>query len=293
MALKQIGGVSWRYLPHIVNNDSIFADFIEKIMPLVRPNWNKDEVVTKQVNTGLGVTNSLIGFCGKKGDNDIVLLRVNGTGSEQFVDREQEVYMKCLFNQRNLGPPVYCQFENGLCYGYVPGAPLKLDRLKEVDVLQKISKSVASLHTLAPPKGCSKKIAVLELLDSLYAMLWENNRQSKRFKEVFISKENVGQEVLEMKKVIGCFVSPIVLCHNDLQSGNIIIDESGKVSFIDMEYAGVNYSACEIGNFFSEFAGIVAPDYTKYPNEEEQKRFLRFYSDEMANLKGDFHVLLF
>lgn len=51
--------------------------------------------------------------------------------------------------------------------------------------------------------------------------------------------------------------SPIVFSHNDLLLGNIIYDEnSEKVTFIDYEYADCNYQAFDIGNHFSEFAGI-------------------------------------
>jgi Predicted choline kinase involved in LPS biosynthesis len=50
--------------------------------------------------------------------------------------------------------------------------------------------------------------------------------------------------------------SPVVFCHNDLLLGNIIYDETeDKVTFIDYEYAGVNYQAFDIANHFDEFAG--------------------------------------
>ena len=52
--------------------------------------------------------------------------------------------------------------------------------------------------------------------------------------------------------------SPIVFAHNDLLLGNIIYTEKlNQVTFIDYEYADYNYQAFDIGNHFTEFAGII------------------------------------
>lgn len=52
--------------------------------------------------------------------------------------------------------------------------------------------------------------------------------------------------------------SPVVFAHNDLLLGNVIYTEScERVSFIDYEYADHNYQAFDIGNHFTEFAGMV------------------------------------
>lgn len=55
--------------------------------------------------------------------------------------------------------------------------------------------------------------------------------------------------------------SPVVFCHNDLLLGNVIYNSDNEsVTFIDYEYAGMNYQAFDIGNHFNEFAGIT-PKY--------------------------------
>lgn len=65
--------------------------------------------------------------------------------------------------------------------------------------------------------------------------------------------------------------------HNDLTALNIIYNEkTGEHNFIDFEYAGLNYRAFDIGNFFCECCGYDSlTEY--YPNEEQQKEYIKSY----------------
>lgn len=59
--------------------------------------------------------------------------------------------------------------------------------------------------------------------------------------------------------------SPTVFAHNDLLLGNILYDASEeKVTFIDYEYADYNFQAFDIGNHFTEFAGMHRTVFTYY-----------------------------
>ena len=59
---------------------------------------------------------------------------------------------------------------------------------------------------------------------------------------------------------------------------NIIYDKKcEKVSFIDFEYARMNYFLFDIANHFVEYAGVDDADFSIYPTREEQKRWLKIY----------------
>lgn len=60
--------------------------------------------------------------------------------------------------------------------------------------------------------------------------------------------------------------------------GNVIYTENlNRVTFIDYEYAEYNFQAFDIGNHFTEFAGIDEIDYSRYPSKEFQKEWLQVY----------------
>jgi len=73
-------------------------------------------------------------------------------------------------------------------------------------------------------------------------------------------------------------------CHNDLQYGNIMMDEETRsITIIDYEYASYNPIAYDLANHFCEMAANYHSetphvlDYSKYPGLEERQRFVRMY----------------
>ncbi|KHJ85042.1 Choline/ethanolamine kinase [Oesophagostomum dentatum] len=92
----------------------------------------------------------------------------------------------------------------------------------------------------------------------------------------FIS--HLEENLRDIQALIRPLNEEIAFCHNDLLAHNVIFDESsGRVLFIDYEYADFNYALFDIGNHFCEFAGVEEPDYSKCPNKEEIRSFLRIY----------------
>lgn len=114
--------------------------------------------------------------------------------------------------------------------------------------------------------------------------------------------EQLKKEFAELKTILMNISSPIVFSHNDLLLGNILFDrENHKVFFIDYEYAAFNFQAYDIGNHFTEFAGMTNEmqsrisikltiiglnflilgmtdiDYSYYPSKEFQLKWLREY----------------
>jgi thiamine kinase-like enzyme len=50
-----------------------------------------------------------------------------------------------------------------------------------------------------------------------------------------------------------CFMNdPLVTSHNDLVKGNVLLKEKAQITFIDFEYAGLNYPLFDIASIFSE-----------------------------------------
>ena len=286
-ASKGIVERTCKYLPLLINNNRKVNDFVDHLMPVFRPSWKKEKLRVLNINEGLGVTNELIAVYQEDIRDDVLIIRVNGPNSELFIDREMELMVLCLLAQAGVNPPVYCQFTNGLCYGCVKGQTLKLDELKDSTVLHRIAKTMAKFHTLKLPDKYEREETVpIRNFHKLYNLI-PDVFHSSRLREVFVSKQMLKLELSDMISLVKTLTSPVVLCHNDLQCGNIIHNvEEGLITFVDVEYAGMNHSACEIGDFFSEFAGLDPPNYTRYPSEVEQKIFIKMYLEESIKLKG-------
>lgn len=87
----------------------------------------------------------------------------------------------------------------------------------------------------------------------------------------------VREQLVRLEKRIEALNCPVVFCHNDLLSANIIYqNKKDDVAFIDFEYGGYNHRSFDIANHFCEWAGFEC-DYSLYPNEEEQRAWLAEY----------------
>ncbi|KAL3609273.1 hypothetical protein D5086_000293 [Populus alba] len=89
----------------------------------------------------------------------------------------------------------------------------------------------------------------------------------------------------------------IGFCHNDLQYGNVMIDEETRsITIIDYEYASYNPIAFDIANHFCEMTADYHTDtphildYSKYPGLEERQRFLHIYLSSSDGLPSDIEL---
>ena len=121
-------GLSWNYLPIQLERDSMDRDCRAHILPIVRPAWNGCSVETRIFTEG--ITNVLLGFHMAGRNDDMVLLRLNGEGTDAFLDRRSEIVVMLSLHRAGLIPPVFLEVSNGLCYGYIPGRPFSVDDMQ-------------------------------------------------------------------------------------------------------------------------------------------------------------------
>ncbi|KAG6386235.1 hypothetical protein SASPL_155127 [Salvia splendens] len=109
------------------------------------------------------------------------------------------------------------------------------------------------------------------------ALTLKFDESEKQKKYEMVSFEEINQEINGLKEMTDRFDAPVVYCHNDLLSGNLMLnDNDGKLYFIDFEYGSYNYRGFDIGNHFNEYAGYDC-DYNLYPRQDEQFFFFRNY----------------
>lgn len=156
---KAYGGVSWNYLPGVVIGTKTYLDDFKKyLLPLVRPEWKTKKLATKMFDAG--ITNALFAIFdsekGLKGSyDDVVLIRVNGKGTDDIVNRTDELVIFCSLHLNELSPPVYAQLENGLCYGYIAGRHLSPEEFSDPHLMKHTSRVLAEIHNVQIPPSFS------------------------------------------------------------------------------------------------------------------------------------------
>ena len=286
------GKFTWKYVPVEVGSaDSIVDTFRTNLLPLVRPSWNPDKL-NHTVFDG-GMSNFLVGIYedGRK-DEDLVLMRRHGQGTEIFVNRELEVVVMVALHQAGLIPPLYCSLKNGICYGFAKGRNFTVSEMQDRAMMKRITRVLAKLHAVEipaplreqPPLVWAKCEQWLGQLPSGYS----DPRKNDCFRQTIGSLEVLSREFERLKTETSRCQSPVVFSHSDLNCPNLIYNSrDDSVTMIDFEFTGPNYLAFDIGNHFCEFAGVDNVDFDLYPGEALQKLWIRMYLEEAARLRGE------
>ncbi|KAJ0069853.1 hypothetical protein NL108_015407, partial [Boleophthalmus pectinirostris] len=221
-------------------------------------------------------------------DSDCVLVRIFGRHTDLFVDRSREVQMVRVLQSRGCGPKIYCSYRNGISYEYLHGEPLSDRLLTQPQIYRLVAAEMAKLHSVQLKNFESEEPVLWKKMEHFLNLIQtgqseESHNNHSQSESRFWSGPVPGLEVLRsemvlLKSSLSQLQSPVVLCHNDLLTKNIIYNkEKGTVKFIDFEYADFNYQAFDIGNHFNEFAGVSDLDYSRYPSPGLQKDWIRAY----------------
>ena len=138
----------------VIRRDTLMDDFRTHLLPLIRPSWRDLTLDIKVFETG--ITNALVGIFeksrGLKGSrDDVILIRINGIGTEIIINRTDELVCLDELHKAGLFPPVYAKFANGLCYGFFPGRQVGVAEVREEWMSKKIAGVLARLHCVEIP----------------------------------------------------------------------------------------------------------------------------------------------
>ena len=189
----QRGGLRWKYLPEVeIDSDCSLACFKEQLLSLVRPKWQPESVAARVFEDG--TTNKLIAlFDRNKGfvqsGKEVVLVRINGVGTEAYVDRDSELLTMALLHKTGMSPPIYYQLKNGLCYGFVPGRQLDVTELQDEEMMKRVVRAMVRLHLLELPTHFKKREPVLwERMDKWLSMVpekFDDSEKQKRYELIY------------------------------------------------------------------------------------------------------------
>ncbi len=224
----------------------------------------------------------------------MILVRVYGLKTDTIVDREAEIRNMKLLHSAGCGPALLARFANGIAYEFVPGRIPTVEQIADPAFNQLVVEMFARVHRLDVGEAGSRRPCLWDMMRKFLGAMPEgvfrpphdgdesNSPKARFLRECGLnSRSALENEIRQMERELSDCDSPVVQCHNDLLLGNIIHDPERKtVTFIDHEYGAPNYQAFDLGDHFTEFAGIddETLDYARYyPKEEVQLDWLRRY----------------
>ncbi|XP_011020454.1 PREDICTED: probable choline kinase 2 isoform X1 [Populus euphratica] len=220
-----------------------------------------------------------------------VLVRIYGEGVEVFFDRENEIHTFEFISKQGQGPRLLGRFSNGRIEEFIHARTLSASDLRDPDMSALIAAKMKEFHGLEMPGPKN-----ISLWDRLRNWLKTAKRLCTPEEAKPFRLDSIEEEISLLEKELSGDRS-IGFCHNDLQYGNIMIDEKTRViTIIDYEYASYNPIAFDIANHFCEMTADYHTDtphildYSKYPGLDERQRFLRVYLSSSGGQPSDNEV---
>ncbi len=222
------------------------------------------------------------------------LVRIYGAGMEEMINRSYEVAATTALGELGIGPKIYGNFSEGRVEEFLEARNISSIEMRQPKVQEEIARKLAHLHSCSLP-GVETDRSHSHLESRLDLWLEDALRVSFSRESDFLNFQrlkavdfaHLKKQIKWLKTEFARIRSPVVLCHYDLQAGNIMRSTTGsdELFFIDMEYSCYDYRGIDFGNFFSEtsiennvqaYPGF-AFNFDHYPSVGAQRAFFTNY----------------
>lgn len=226
-----------------------------------------------------GITNLLLKVTVKEenGIEESVTVRLYGPNTDYVINRERELVAIRYLSAAGFGAKLLAIFGNGMVQSFINARTLTPSDIREAKLGAEIAKQLRKFHEVEIPGSREPQlwIDVSKFFEKASKLTFDDDQKQKKYES--ISFKEIQSEINELKTVADRINAPVVFSHNDLLSGNIMLnEEEGKLYIIDFEYGSYNYRGFDLGNHFNEYAGYDC-DYSLYPSKEEQYHFFKHY----------------
>ncbi|GJN33895.1 hypothetical protein PR202_gb22524 [Eleusine coracana subsp. coracana] len=213
-----------------------------------------------------GITNLLLKVSVKEGDSNesSVTVRLYGPNTDLVIDRKRELLEVLTYPYEN----IYINFHYSV-FGFPD--------MKEPKIAAKIAKELHKFHQIDIPGSKEPELwnDIFKFLKKASLLKFEDNGKQKRYETISFSE--IQDEIKELKDLADLMHAPVVYAHNDLLSGNLMLNDlEDKLYLIDFEYGSYSYRGYDIANHFNEYAGFDC-EYDLYPDKDAQYHFFRNY----------------
>lgn len=221
-----------------------------------------------------------------------VLLRIYGKGVDTFFDRNDEIQTFECMSRHGQGPRLLGRFTDGRVEEFIHARTLSAVDLHDPEISALIAAKMREFHDL-------------DMQGPRKVQIWDRLRQWLKAAKNVCSTEEAAEfhldiaeeDIANLEKKLSGENQKIGFCHNDLQYGNIMIDEETRsLTIIDYEYASYNFVAYDIANHFCEMVAdyhTETPhllDYNKYPDYDERRSFIFKYLSSSGDEPRDSEV---
>lgn len=145
-----------RYIPLTYDSAHSHDSALDLVLA-VRPDWTAPGSNVEFVRFTDGITNTLLKAVNKRAglskdeiDQEAILLRAYGHGTDVIIDRHRETQNHELLMKHGLAPELLARFDNGMMYRFVRGAVTQPEDLRKPEIYKAVARRLAQWHATVP-----------------------------------------------------------------------------------------------------------------------------------------------
>ncbi|KAK3330340.1 kinase-like domain-containing protein [Apodospora peruviana] len=235
-----------------------------RLVLAIRPKWEDAASNIEFVRFTDGITNTLLkavnkrpGLSQEEVDNEAILLRAYGNGTDLIIDRHRETQNHELLMKHGLAPELLARFENGMMYRFIQGSVTHPEDLRKPNIYKAVARRLAEWHAVVPcipgrtghsrknskvdgHAGPSSNLGEAEFQKAIDCVapgkrppnVWTvmqkwifalpTETETQRARQAELQKE-LTFLVSDLSQRPGLGVNALVFAHCDLLSGNVIV----------------------------------------------------------------------
>lgn len=194
------------------------------------------------------------------------------------IESKELKWLRIISSSSLHAPKLLAEFANGHLEECLDGRSLKAAQMRDMRIAKGVMQAMSHLHKTHPGPLSNN-----DLYDRVERWRLRAVQSGIAGFEEYLSKAFADDLVKKCQAVN----SPLVLSHNDLQMGNIVLErKSEKIILIDYEYCNISPRGYDIANYFCEWMTDYAAedreslDPGKFPNPDQITELLASYGDD-------------
>ncbi|KAH9761883.1 putative ethanolamine kinase [Citrus sinensis] len=205
--------------------------------------WSKLDDSRFSVDTvSGGITNLLLKVTVKEeSGNDVsVTVRLYGPNTDIVINRQRELQAIKYLSAAGFGAKLLAVFGNGMVQSFINARTLTPADMRNPKLAAEIAKQLRRFHQVEIPGSKEPQLwnDVSKFFEKASSLKFDEIEKQSMYET--ISFKEVQKEIVELKELAGHLNAPVVFSHNDLLSGNIMVnDEQGKTDTDSISYSFV------------------------------------------------------
>ncbi|KAB5552344.1 hypothetical protein DKX38_009655 [Salix brachista] len=228
---------------HILRSSSLTLDTSLSLPDLTPPlielckdlfkKWSELDDSSFSVETvSGGITNLLLKVSVKEEDgNEVsVTVRLFGPNTDYVINRERELQAIKYLSAAGFGAKLLGVFQNGMVQSFINARTLIPQDMREPKLAAEIAKQLHKFHQVDIPGSKEPQLwnDIFRFYENASILHFDDIEKQKKY-ETILFKE-VYNEVVEIKELTDLLNAPVVYAHNDLLSGNLMLNDDEGVN---------------------------------------------------------------